>query len=69
MFDFNKLKQYLDDNGIKQAFIAQKLNLTEATFSAIITGRTKCSLDNYVNICFVLGVPFGEFINLPKTTV
>ena len=70
MFNFNKLKAYLETNGYKQKFIAQKAGLNEATMSGIITGRVKCSVDTYVNICRVLSVPFNKFIddlNQPQT--
>ena len=67
MFDRVAFKKYIDDNGIKQAFIAQKLNLSEATFSAIVTGRVKFPLEAYVELCRLLRVPFRTFIADPDT--
>ena len=63
MFDYIAFKKYLDDNGYKQKYVAQKANINEANFSAIVTGKNKCSLENYVAICQVLQVKFGTFIN------
>ena len=63
MFDFVAFKAYLDENGIKQNFVAQKAQIADATLSAIATGRAKCTLENYVNICKALAVPFGKFID------
>ena len=67
MFDYVALKKYIDDTGLKQKVFAQKAMMTQATMSAIINGRVKCSLDNYVNICKALAVPFGTFINEEPT--
>lgn len=62
MFDCAGFKNYLEENGYKQKFIAAKINVTEASLSAILTGRMKCSLETYVNICHALEIPFGKFI-------
>lgn len=66
MFDYSALKKYLDDNGYKQKFIAQKVEVSEATLSLILLGKAKCPLETYVSICQVLAVPFGKFINVPN---
>lgn len=63
MFDYVALKNYIDENGIKQCFVAQQAKLSDTLLSAIVNGRTKCTLDNYINICVALSVPFGTFIN------
>ncbi len=68
MFDYIAFKKYLDDNGYKQKFVAQKANINETNFSAIVTGKNKCSLENYVAICQALKLKFGTFINLPEQT-
>lgn len=62
MFDYINFKKFLDENGFKQKFIAQKAQITESAMSDILTGRRKCSLEEYVNICQVLKMPFGKFI-------
>lgn len=64
MFNYSAFKQYLDSNGLKHKFIAQQANLTEAAFSAILTGRSNCTLNNYVTICRILNLPFGSFLDL-----
>lgn len=68
MFDYVAFKNYLEENGYKQKFIAQKINLTDAVFSAIVTGKTRCSLEAYVGICKTLMVPFGTFLNTDDST-
>lgn len=63
MFDFVGFKKYLEENGYKQKFVAQKANINETAFSAIATGKIKCSLENYIAICQALSVPLGKFIS------
>ncbi|MBQ9498275.1 MAG: helix-turn-helix domain-containing protein [Selenomonadaceae bacterium] len=41
----------------------KKPTINEANFSAIVTGKNKCSLENYIAICQALKVKFGTFIN------
>lgn len=63
MFDYIGFKNYLEEKGYKQRFIAAKADITEIALSEILNGRRKCSLENYVKFCRVLGLPFGQFIN------
>lgn len=65
MFDFVAFKKFIEDNGYKQKFIAQKADVSEAMFSAILSGKAKCSLETYVNICKTLEVPLGTFLRNP----
>lgn len=67
MFDYTGLKNYLEENGYKQKFIAAKLDITESALSAILNGKIKCSLETYVNFCRVLEIPFGKFIKDKKS--
>lgn len=67
MFNFAKFKKYLEDNGIKQSFIAEKIGVTTSKLNMIVTGRINCSLSNYVDICHVLKLPLGSFIDTEHT--
>lgn len=62
MFDYEALKIFLSKKGFKQKSIADKAGIDDAAFSDILNGKRKCSLDNYVNICRVLEIPFDTFI-------
>ena len=62
MFDRGKLREYMKANKLRQREIARTIGMTESTLSMILTGQRKCSLDTYVQICTLLGVPIGEFI-------
>ena len=69
MFDYNGLKEYLENNGIKQSFVATKINISPAMLNAILTGRVKCSLESYVAICKTLDFPLGKFLRLDEVAV
>lgn len=58
-----KIKQYLTDNGIKQAFLAEKVGITPSQMSDICNkGRTiDCVL--YYKICKALNVPLDMFVS------
>lgn len=45
----NNLKTYLTKNGIKQRFIARKLNLSDTTISLFIKGKIELS-QNKLNL-------------------
>ena len=62
LFDYIALKQYLDDKGLKQKFIAEKTGISEAALSSILMDKRKCSLDEYIKLCQFLNVPFMSFI-------
>lgn len=57
-----KIKQYLTDNGIKQAFLAEKVGISPSQMSDICNkGRTiDCVL--YYKICKALNVPLDLFV-------
>lgn len=67
MFDYDALRKYFDDNGLKQNFIAQKIGITESALSAILNGKRKCTLDEYIKLCQTLAVPFTAFVNIDDT--
>ncbi len=62
MFDIEGLKKYIAESGIKQKVIARKAGMHESAFSMIMTGKRKCSVDEYAKICAALGLPAQSFI-------
>ena len=62
MLDYQGCKEYLAAKGYKQKFIAQQVGVSEATLSDVLSGKRKCSLEMYVNLCSALALPFGKFI-------
>ena len=56
------IKEYLNDHGIKQAFVAQQAGLTDQIVSDICNRDRKVdALENY-KICKVLGLPADYFV-------
>lgn len=63
MFNYEKMQSYISDSGIKQKFIAEQAQLAESTLSLILSGKRKCGVDEYIQICKALGLPFEAFIS------
>lgn len=42
------------DSGMKQKFIAEKIGMSEPTFSAVLAGKRKLDVDEFFKICVVL---------------
>ena len=58
----SKIKEYLDKNGIKQTFVAEKTGISVSNLSAMLNrGRTINAVD-YYKICKVLNVPLDMFL-------
>lgn len=66
-----KIKEYLEENGISQAHIGRKagLNLTKLNLS--LNGNRKMTLEEYAAICGALGVNTDFFLKsiLPSKEV
>lgn len=57
-----KIKNYLKDNGITQAFLSRRTKIEPAKLSLALNGERKLSLDEYAVICGVLGVNTDFFL-------
>lgn len=58
---YNRIKDYLNEKGIKQKMIAQKIGMDENTLSATLSGRRKMLACEYLSICDALQVPPDTF--------
>ena len=56
-----KIKKYLDDHGISQAFLAKQTGLTYQVISDICTQGRKIECVEYFKICQALGIPLEYF--------
>lgn len=57
-----KIKEYLQEHGIKQSFLAEKTGLTPSVVSDICNRDRKVDvLENY-KICNALGLPADYFV-------
>lgn len=57
-----RIKAYLEENGIKKNFIAEKASIPSAVFTAILSGTRKIEVMEYYRICTALKVDLLTFI-------
>ena len=57
-----KIKQYLEEKGIKQAFLAEKIGVTTSQMNLVLNKGRKIDCVTYYKICRVLDVPLEYFM-------
>lgn len=58
----DKIAEYLHKNGIKQKFIADQADMTQASISGVVSGKRDLEVEEYVRICDALNVPYDYFM-------
>lgn len=63
-----KIKLYLENNGITQTFVAGKTGISVQKLNLSLNGNRKLNFDEYELICGVLSVGTDKFLEpkLPK---
>ena len=61
---YEKVRAYLDDNGLKQVAVAQKAGISKVTFNAIMNGKRTLYADDLRAICLALNVSPELFIDV-----
>lgn len=61
---YEKVRAYLDDNGLKQVTVAQKAGISKVTFTAIMNGKRTLYADDLRAICLALNVSPELFIDV-----
>lgn len=61
---YEKVRAYLDDNGLKQVTVAQKAGISKVTFNAIMNGKRTLYADDLRAICLALNVSPELFIDV-----
>jgi len=56
-----KIKQYLENNGIKQSFLADKIGVTRQRMTYICSSKDIDCI-TYYKICKALNLPFETFL-------
>ena len=56
----------VERSGIKKKVIADRIGVSEQTFSAMLAGRRKISADEFFNLCLALGVSPNELYGFSK---
>lgn len=63
------LANYMEVNGLKMNFVAEKAGIAPDAFSRICLGKRKISADEYISICDVLNLDPRFFRKtIPKNT-
>lgn len=61
-----EIKDYLEANGIKQSFVAEKVGITNSQMSAILNSGRSIDCVTYYKICAALNVPLDMFFSFMK---
>lgn len=56
-----KIKEYLDEKGIKYSYLSKKSGIPMNLLSPTLNGKRKLSVEEYFTICEVLGLPAETF--------
>lgn len=56
-----RIKKYLNEKGITQAFLSRKTGISEDVISRILNGNRNMSAEEYFLICEALNVPLNVF--------
>lgn len=64
-----RIKNYLDANGIKYNFLAERIGVSQNSCSAMLNERRKITVEEYFLICKVLGVDATYFADHNHTEI
>ena len=64
---YEKVRDYIDEKGLKQVVVARKSGISKATFNAIMNGKRTLYADDLRAICLALNVSPEEFIDVKGT--
>ncbi len=62
MHVYEKVREYLDEHGIKQISVAKATNISIATLNAMLNGKRTMYADDLKAICEALKVSASTFI-------
>lgn len=63
---YEKVRSYIDENGLKQVTVAEKAGIPKTTFNAILNGKRTLYADDLRAICLALNVSPELFIEAPQ---
>lgn len=55
------IKKYLEENGIKQAFVSEKTGISAPILNMMLNDNRKIEANEYMKICDAIGVPLEQF--------
>jgi len=57
-----RIMDYINNNGIKQRFIAKKIGMKFSTLNSKLNGKSKLTAEDIEHICWALGKSPSDFI-------
>lgn len=64
---YQKVRAYIDENGLKQVAIAEKAGIPKNTFNAILNGKRTLYADDLRAVCLALNVSPELFIEVKRS--
>ncbi len=61
---YEKVRAYIDEQGLKQKTVAERAGIPNVTFNAIMNGKRTLYADDLRSICIALQVSPEKFIEL-----
>ena len=58
----SRIRNYLDENGIKRTFLAQRVGMSDSALSDALNEKRKIYAEEYYLICKALNVPMSKFV-------
>ena len=55
------IRTYLDENGIKYIYAAERIDMSISAFSAMLNGNRKLTAEEFLNLCDALGIAVTYF--------
>ncbi len=55
------IKQYLEDNGIKQNYLSEKTGIPANVINVILNNKRKIEANEYMKLCDALNLPLDYF--------
>lgn len=66
-----KIKRYIEENGISQAYISKKTGIAKPKLNLALNGKRRLTFPEYEMICWVLNVNTDKFLQprMPEEVV
>ena len=62
-----RISAAVEDSGLKQKYIADRIGVSEPTFSAILAGKRKVDVEEFFRLCRVLKKTPEELYHYKRT--
>ena len=62
----SRVKQEIENKGLKQSYVAQKIGMNPKTFNGLLNGRKTFDVNYLVPICKAIGLSPNELLGFSK---